>query len=772
MIGQNLTMLMPERLRSVHQASFEKYLRTGQKHISWDRVELLGRHKDGYEIPLEVSFGESAQGGLRLFTGVMRDITERKKAEESSRWLATLVESSGDAVIGKTLDGIVLSWNKGAEKIYGYTAQEMIGRPISKLVPPDCLDDMPKLLDLIRGGQAIPRFETERVRKDGQRIFVSLTISPVRDATGAIRGASTVARDITEKKRADLAVLHSRSFLAQAQEIGGIGSWVSSLGPDKRLWWSRETYRIFGIAEDAAIDNDTFFAAAHPDDRAAIQQAVQQSVATHKPFVIDHRIRRPDGTERWVSERADVTFDDLGRPVNLVGVVQDITDRKRSEQTIQRLAYVDVLTNLPNRASLLQRLKDAIQDARTQHQTLGLLLINIKDFRDINDTLGHENGDRFLVEVAARLRGALWESDTIARLTADEFAVLLPRLARRDDIELVAHKTLEALKPVISIAGVPLEVRPAIGIALYPDHGKDTSTLYQHADVALNTAKTKHRTYVIYDAAIDVYDPQRLSLMAELRAGIAADQLQLHYQPRIDFRDRTIVGVEALVRWQHPRRGLIPPDDFIPTAEKTGLIDELTQWVLRAAMFQGRRWHEQGLMLEMAVNISARSLRETFLVSSVKQLLQQTAYPPERLILEVTESAIMLDPVSAMRELEAVHELGVQLAIDDFGVGYSSLAYLRQLPVNHLKIDKTFIAGMREPKNNAIVRGTVELGHSLGLSVTAEGVEDKAAYTSLKLLGCNDAQGYYISRPLPADAFDAWLSTAEWKARKTIKLGS
>ncbi|MEW6330609.1 MAG: PAS domain S-box protein, partial [Pseudomonadota bacterium] len=394
MIGQNLAMLMPERLRSGHRTSFERYLRTGERRMKWDGVELAGRHRDGHEIPLEISFGESSHGGLRLFTGIMRDITKRREAEESSRWLATLVESTGDAVVGKTLDGIVLSWNYGAEKIYGYTAKEMIGRPISILMPPDRIDDMPRILESIQSGVEIHQFETERIRKDGQRIFVALTISPIRDATGAIRGASTVARDITDRKRADQALLRSQSFLAQAQEIGGIGSWVSSLGPDKRLWWSRESYLIFGIAEGTAIDNDTFFGVVHPDDREPIRQAVQQAIAEQRPYTIDHRIILPDGTERWVTERADITYDDLGRPVNLVGVVQDITDRKRTEQTIQRLAFVDALTDLPNRASLFQRLKDAIDNAEAKHQALGLLLINIKDFRDINDTLGHENGDR------------------------------------------------------------------------------------------------------------------------------------------------------------------------------------------------------------------------------------------------------------------------------------------------------------------------------------------------------------------------------------------
>ncbi|MEW6332233.1 MAG: GGDEF domain-containing phosphodiesterase, partial [Pseudomonadota bacterium] len=345
------------------------------------------------------------------------------------------------------------------------------------------------------------------------------------------------------------------------------------------------------------------------------------------------------------------------------------------------------------------------------------------------------------------------------------FAVLLPRLARRDDIELVVRKILDALKPVVTLTDIPLEVRPAIGVALYPDHGTDASMLYQHADVALNVSKTKHQAYTIYDSAIDVYDPQRLSLMAELRLAIATDQLQLHYQPRIDLRNRSLAGVEALVRWQHPKRGLIPPDDFSPAAEKTGLIDELTLWVLHKAMLQGKHWEAQGLSLEMAVNISTRSLHEMFLVSSVREALKQTAFAPQRLILEVTESAIMLDPVNSMRELEAVHELGVQFAIDDFGIGYSSLAYLRQLPVEHIKIDKSFIINMHDPKNGAIVRGTVELGHSLGLNVVAEGVEDKAAYTSLKLLGCDQAQGYYISRALPLSTFNDWMSKSRWKAK-------
>jgi diguanylate cyclase (GGDEF)-like protein/PAS domain S-box-containing protein len=769
MIGRDLTMLIPEYVRHAPKASLARVVETGQKHVSWGSMELRGRHKDGSEIPLEVSFGEYRQQGERLFTGVVRDISERQRAEESKRFLATLVESSGDAVIGKTLDGVVLSWNKGAEKLYGYTAAEMIGRPISIIIPPDRPDELPQILERIQSGEQLERFETERIRKDGERVHISLTISPIRDATGAIRGASTVARDITEQKRADETLRRNQSFLAQAQAIGGIGSWVSSLGTDKSLWWSRESYQIFGLAEGTPVDNDLFFSMVHPDDRAPIQQAVQQAIASHRPYAIDHRIRSADGSERWVSERADVVFDTAGRPVRLVGVIQDITDRKHIEAKVQRLAYRDPVTNLPNRTLLFARMATAIETAQANAEPLAIVLININEFRDINDTLGHRNGDRVLNQIAERLQLILFKKDTVARPAADEFVVLLPRLAKPEDINLVVRKIAEVLAPVIFVADIPLDVRTTIGVALYPEHGRDADTLYQHADVALNVAKERRQAHVVYETALDRYDPQRLSLMGELRAAIVADELRLYYQPRISLRTQKIVGVEALVRWQHPKRGLIAPDNFIPAAEKTSLIDDLTQWVLRTALFQARQWQENGLTLEISVNVSARNLRDGFLTYPVKELLEKTAIAPERLILEVTESVIMFDPAAAIRELEAVRTLGVQIAIDDFGIGYSSLAYLRQLPVTHLKIDKSFVINMQDPNNAAIVRGTVKLAHSLGLSVTAEGVEDKTTYKGLKLLGCDQAQGYYISKPLPPDAFLAWLLDSPWQQGKAAR---
>ncbi len=732
-------------------------------------------------------------------------LAERKRVELSWRWLAPIVESTDDAVIGKSLDGTILSWNKAAERMYGYSAVEAIGQPMSILAPPERNDDVARLLENIRHGEPLVQYETERMRKDGTRFNTSLTLSPIKDMAGNILGASTIERDTTAQKRAEQvlqqahdhlerqvqerteklvstvealqkeaaehrrteAELHkNRSFLQQAQSVGGIGSWVSSLGADKRLWWSPECYRIFGIAEGTPIDNDTFFRCIPPEDTGAIQQAVQDAIAARTSYSMDHRIQMADGSERWVFERADVVFDDAGNPVELIGVVQDITERKYTDARVQRLAYRDPVTNLPNRALLFARMAAAIENAHTHVEPLAIVLINISDFRDINDTLGHRNGDRVLVHIAERLQQILFKLDTVARPGADEFVVLLPRLARAEDINLVVRKIADVLAPVIFVADIPLDVRTTIGVALYPEHGQDADTLYQHADVALNVAKARRQTHIVYDAKFDRYDPKRLGMMAELRAALTRDELRLYYQPKIGLLNDEIVGVEALVRWLHPKRGLIMPDEFIPATEKTGLIDDLTQWVLRTAMVQEKKWREAGIRLDMAVNISARNLHDSFLTYPVTELLQKTGTAPERLTLEITEGAIMLDPERAKQELDALDRLGVQLAIDDFGTGYSSLAYLQQLPVRHLKIDKSFVINMRDANNAIIVRSTIELAHNLGLYVTAEGVEDETIFATLKLIGCDSAQGYFISRPLPVDQFDVWMQNSPWKKIK------
>lgn len=452
------------------------------------------------------------------------------------------------------------------------------------------------------------------------------------------------------------------------------------------------------------------------------------------------------------------------QPGIYLNIVLDITERRRTEQTIHKLAYRDTLTGLPNRVALRERLSQGLREAKARGQTLAMLLVNLNNFREINDTLGHANGDQVLTQVATRLQNILWESDMVARMTADEFAVLLPRLAHRSHIELVVDKIAQGFKAPFLLADLPIDVQCSIGIALYPEHGVDADTLFQHADVALHAAKDAHQLHVIYEPEKHRTDARQLTLIAELREAIHANQLVLHYQPKIAVQTGQVIGMEALVRWPHATRGMIPPDNFIPMAERTGLINPLTTWVLGNALRQTRLWRKDGQDLSVAVNVSVRNLQQPDIVTEIQDLVNGSGVPPAALTLEITESAVMIDPGRSHIILGELRAFGVRVSIDDFGIGYSSLAYLKQLPAHQLKIDKSFIMNFNEKGNPAIVRSTIELAHNLGLEVTAEGVEDEITLVALKALNCDVAQGYHIGRPMPVSDLAAW--SERWLVRQ------
>ncbi|HWE62178.1 MAG TPA: bifunctional diguanylate cyclase/phosphodiesterase, partial [Chloroflexota bacterium] len=389
--------------------------------------------------------------------------------------------------------------------------------------------------------------------------------------------------------------------------------------------------------------------------------------------------------------------------------------------------------------------------------------LDLDRFKEINDTFGHQEGDQVLREVARRLQGRLRASDTVARLGGDEFAVLLPD-TDAGGATVAAVKLSAALEAPFQVIDHILHVRASIGIAIAPTHGGDVPSLLRHADVAMYAAKRAGGGHAIYDAAQDQHTPGRLALEHELREVISANRLVLHYQPTVDVRTGRVEGVEALVRWPHARQGLIPPDQFIPLAELTGLIVPLTHWVLEEALRQCQVWQRTGLRLGMAVNLSMRALHDPTLPAALAWLLRRYSIAPERLTLEITESALMGDPAQAQTVLQHLTEIGVHLAIDDFGTGYSSLAYLKQMPVDAVKIDKEFVKNMgkTETKDHAIVRSIIELGHNLGLSVVAEGVEDRETWQGLQTAGCDTAQGFYLSRPVSAPDLDQWLATMPW----------
>jgi len=444
-----------------------------------------------------------------------------------------------------------------------------------------------------------------------------------------------------------------------------------------------------------------------------------------------------------------------------------LLDRERAQALHQSLH--DMLTGLPNRALLSDRFEQSLRAARREGSSTGLLLIDVDRFKEINDTFGHHYGDRLLTQIGPRLAESLREVDTVARLGGDEFAVLLPRVRDVAAALAIAEKLRTALETPFHVDGVALDIEASIGVVLSGEHGEDAATLLQRADIAMYVAKDQNLGVFAYDPAVDDHSPARLALLGELRRALDRGELVLHYQPKVSVHTGDVVGVEALVRWHHPDRGLVLPGDFIGLAEQTGLIGPLTVHVLELALAQARSWSDAGRPLTVSVNLSARNLLDERLPDRVADLLADHGVNAELLKIEVTESAIMTEPARAQRLLERLAAIGVRISIDDFGAGYTSLGQLKNLPVTELKIDRSFVMTMTEDRSNAlIVHSVVDLGHNLGLTIVAEGVEDARALGALADFGCDVAQGYHLSRPLPAEAFDAWYLSRPAVAAKGV----
>jgi diguanylate cyclase (GGDEF)-like protein len=422
----------------------------------------------------------------------------------------------------------------------------------------------------------------------------------------------------------------------------------------------------------------------------------------------------------------------------------------------------DPLTGLPNRTLYRERAVEALLDAKANGTDIAVMLIDLDRFKEINDTLGHHIGDVLLQQIGPRLEAVLRRDDTIARLGGDEFAVLLHDVADQATAMDVADRMLEALEQSFTLADVVLDIDASIGIALHPEHGDDIDGLLQRADVAMYLAKETRSGYQVYSAERDPYSPKRLSLLHEMRQAIETGQFVLHFQPQSSLTSGRVIGVETLIRWQHPEHGLLPPDLFIPIAERSGLSKPLTLYVLDQSLAQVRRWHDEGFHISAAVNLTLRNLHDPTFPLDVARLLEVNGVGPEWLQLEITESIVMADPVRVLGVLKGLRDMGIELALDDFGTGYSSLAHLKRLPVHELKIDKSFVMNMTHDESDAvIVQSTIDLARNLRLRTVAEGVEDEATWYHLARLGCDVAQGYFLSRPVPAAELTAWLRAQE-----------
>jgi diguanylate cyclase (GGDEF)-like protein/PAS domain S-box-containing protein len=572
-------------------------------------------------------------------------------------------------------------------------------------------------------------------------------------------------------------------FRALVEEIPAITYIADFDGAFTLRYVSPQLQAILGLRPEAWLeDPEGWTNALHPDDRDRILAEAEACIEAEQPFDFEYRMIASDGRVVHLWEKTSIVRDADGRPIAVNGVMLDVTALKEAQEAVLREAQAraaersefettlrrqaaenrhqalhDELTRLPNRRQLYRRLEHGMATAGPD-DGLSLLLVDLDRFKEVNDVLGHQCGDELLRQVAARFASITRNGDLLARLGGDEFAILV-RGRRGPDTGLeVAQRLSAVLADEFLLDDVPVHVEASIGIARFPEDGDDTATLMRCADAAMYSAKELNTELELFDVTRDRHNPTRLQLLGQLRRAIARGELVLHYQPKVGLDRDEVVGVEALVRWQHPEEGLLPPDEFIPLAEQTGLIKPLTTHVLRTALAQVRAWREEGHDLAVAVNVSERTILDRDFPDEVRELLAEHEVPGHRLELEITEGTIMADPVRAVDTLRRLRELGVRLSLDDFGTGYSSLSRLRDLPIDELKIDRCFVTGMdTDDRDVAIIRSTIELGHNLGCVVVAEGLESGVAMARLSSLGCDSVQGFHIARPLSPEALIAWL---------------
>jgi PAS domain S-box-containing protein len=543
----------------------------------------------------------------------------------------------------------------------------------------------------------------------------------------------------------------------------------------------------YGHAPDAFLTDSAYWIRqVHEDDRARVLQT-RAAAAEAGEAVCEYRFRTAGGDYRWISDQVRLLQDGRGQPLELVGCMVDITQRRRAEEKVRYLAYFDSLTGLPNRSLMKELLEQALANAKRYRRFLAVLFLDVDRFKRINDTLGHDVGDTVLREVARRLLSCVRAGDLVARkgdaavpvsdqavsrLGGDEFVIILSEINGSEDAAAAAARIASVVAAPVQLAHDEIAISASIGISVYPGDGDDAETLLKHADAAMYQAKEDGRNrHRFFTSALNERASRRFALETRLRKAVERGDFVLHYQPKVDVRRCSVVGVEALLRWRPGDEELIPPAEFIPLAEENGLILPIGEWVLREACRQLVAWHGHGLRhLAVAVNLSAAQFKQPRLVERISRILGETGLNPRSLELELTESVLVEDTIASATILNTLKELGVSVSIDDFGTGYSSLAYLKRFPLNALKVDRSFVRDITsDPNDAAIVSATIALAHNLRLRVIAEGVEHRIQVDILRAQGCDEAQGYFFSPPLPAAEFVDWLGSARalaggWKA--------
>ncbi|MET0865085.1 MAG: EAL domain-containing protein [Nakamurella sp.] len=806
------------------------------------------------------------------------DNTERIRSERTHRLLSTIVENSGDAILGSTTKGLITSWNTAAGQLFGYSATEMIGRSVSVLIGSGRIPPQ-RLARLLAGGPT-ERYESLGRRSDDTQVDVRISASATIDEAGTVTGLSMIVQDISEQVAAQRAIEASGRRLAEAQRISGIGSF--EVDPITfEMTWSEQHYRVLGIDPQQPPSTGLFMSVVHPDDMAGLTAAWQSATTNgesvdysyrimradsgqertvksrfqrglaadgvtvklagtmqddtdrlaaelerrtaesrfevafeqagigtgilgldgipkrinaagcailgrsmqeltgtswaefdhpdelpldevmtpwlakgFRTFAAERRFLRPDGSVVWTNLHMTLVHQDSGAPWYYLVQMQDITERKRIGEELVHQAMHDNLTGLPNRALLTDRLLRGLIGSRRRGSLLGVIFLDIDNFKVVNVSLGHSKGDQLLVQAAIRIGEVIREGDTIARFGGDEFVIVCDYVSTQETMQ-IAERILEVIRAPFFSGDEETTTTASIGIAI-PDDGATPETLVRDATAAMYLAKSRGRDRVeLFNEVLRTRAREWMASTSALRSGLERGEFLVHYQPVVDLLSGALVSAEALIRWDHPDRGFVSPNDFIPLAEESGLIVPIGAWVLEQACDRLAGWQLTNPAMTVAVNLSVRQIVSPGVVETVAKALAHSGVHPDTVCLEITESVFMNDADFFGETLLRLRALGVRLSIDDFGTGYSSLSYLKRFPVDAVKVDKAFIDGLgADPHDTALVSAIVAMADALGLVVTAEGVESPEQLSILRKLQCHRGQGYFLAKPLPAAEMD------------------
>lgn len=690
-----------------------------------------------------------------------QDITDRVRSQEELRRFRMALDSSIDAVYLIDREQMrFIDANETALSILGYSYDELL-----RLGPQDLKPDEGEMErinrrfdEVIHSESRTGMIQTVHQRRDGTRLPVEVYLRAVHSEGRQLLVA--VVRDITQRLQAEAVLRESEERFRVAFNQAAVG--LAHVAPDGRwLMVNNKLCEIIGFSRRELLEM-RFQDITHPEDLVADWALARRMIAGElEEKTREKRYRHKNGYYIWVNLTSSMVRDADGNPKYYSTVVEDISRRKQIEEELLHLANHDALTSLPNRSLLLDRLGQALVFAGRSKGQVAVMLIDLDRFKNINDSLGHDVGDKIIVEIARRLSASVRAGDTIARLGGDEFVLIRPDVAREDAVATVAQQILAAVSRPMTVQGHEFYPTGSIGISMFPKDGLDSQTLLKNADMAMYRAKDAGRNnFQFYAHEMNSRALDRLKLETGLRRALERGEFAVHYQPQMDIESGRIIGVEALLRWEPPGRPMVFPGDFIPSAEETGLIVPIGEWVLRRACSQKRQWHDEGQFpdVRVAVNLSARQFKQQDIVKMVSRVLDETGCRPEWLELEITESVVMESPEAAAETLHKLSAMGVHLSIDDFGTGYSSLSYLKRFPIDALKIDKSFVRDITvDADDAAIAKAVIALAHSLKLAVIAEGVETIEQLEFLRAQNCNMMQGYYLSRPLPVGKLESFM---------------